>query len=75
MKEPRDFERIIVTNQGGAPVYLNQVADVVDGEAEITISGEPHLVKAGDVLLLPAGEPHAIKAITPFKMMLIMIKE
>ena len=34
MKEPRDFERIIVANQGGAPVYLSQVAEVVDGEAE-----------------------------------------
>jgi len=34
MKDPRDFERIIVANQGGAPVYLHQIADVVDGEAE-----------------------------------------
>jgi HAE1 family hydrophobic/amphiphilic exporter-1 len=34
MKQPRDFERIIVANQGGAPVYLHQVADIVDGEAE-----------------------------------------
>jgi hydrophobe/amphiphile efflux-1 (HAE1) family protein len=34
MKNPRDFERIIVANQGGAPVYLHQVADIVDGEAE-----------------------------------------
>ncbi len=34
MKDPRDFERIIVANQGGAPVYLHQVADIVDGEAE-----------------------------------------
>jgi len=34
IKDPRGFERIIVANQGGAPVYLNQVADIVDGEAE-----------------------------------------
>ncbi|MBM0103651.1 efflux RND transporter permease subunit [Steroidobacter sp. S1-65] len=34
MKDPRDFERIIVANQGGAPVYLHQIADIVDGEAE-----------------------------------------
>jgi multidrug efflux pump subunit AcrB len=34
IKDPRGFERIIVANQGGAPVYLHQVADVVDGEAE-----------------------------------------
>lgn len=47
----------------------------LDGEAEITISGEPHRVTSGDLLRLPAGEPHAVKAITPFKMMLIMIRE
>ena len=34
IKDPRGFEKIIVANQGGAPVYLQQVADVVDGEAE-----------------------------------------
>ncbi|RPH54985.1 MAG: efflux RND transporter permease subunit [Lysobacterales bacterium] len=34
MRDARAFERIIVANQGGAPVYLHQVADVVDGEAE-----------------------------------------
>lgn len=44
------------------------------GEAEISISGTPHRVALGDLLRLPAGEPHAIKAITPFKMLLIMIR-
>jgi hydrophobic/amphiphilic exporter-1 (mainly G- bacteria), HAE1 family len=34
IKDPRGFERIIVANQGGAPVYLHQVADIVDGERE-----------------------------------------
>jgi quercetin dioxygenase-like cupin family protein len=47
----------------------------LDGEAEITISGKPHHVRTGDLLKLPAGEPHAVKAITPFKMLLIMIRE
>jgi hydrophobic/amphiphilic exporter-1 (mainly G- bacteria), HAE1 family len=36
IKDPAGFERIIVANQGGAPVYLYQVAEVVDGEAEET---------------------------------------
>jgi hydrophobic/amphiphilic exporter-1 (mainly G- bacteria), HAE1 family len=36
MKDPKAFERIIVANQGGAPVYLHQVAEIVDGEAEET---------------------------------------
>ena len=46
----------------------------VEGEAEVSISKVPHRVKTGDLLRLPANEPHALKAITPFKMILVMIK-
>ena len=31
---PRDFRRLIVAQRAGGPVYLEQVADVVDGEEE-----------------------------------------
>jgi len=47
----------------------------LEGEAEITISGMPHRLNDGDILQLPAGEPHAVRAVTPFKMLLIMIRE
>nr|MBP7323180.1 cupin domain-containing protein [Deltaproteobacteria bacterium] len=47
---------------------------VLDGEAEITISGQPQAVKAGELLIMPAHEPHALKATTAFKMLLIMIR-
>lgn len=46
----------------------------LEGEADITISGAPHHVSAGQILKLPAGEPHAVKAVTPFKMLLVMIR-
>ena len=46
----------------------------LEGEAEISISGIPHRLNAGDLLKLPAGQPHAVKAVTPFKMLLIMVK-
>ncbi len=36
IKDPKGFEKIIVSRQGKAPVYLSQVADVVDGEQEET---------------------------------------
>ena len=45
----------------------------VEGTAEVTISGTPHHVSAGEILLLPANEPHAVRATTPFKMILVMI--
>jgi quercetin dioxygenase-like cupin family protein len=47
----------------------------LEGEANITISGTAHAVKTGEIIKLPAGEPHAVKATTPFKMLLIMIRE
>jgi hydrophobe/amphiphile efflux-1 (HAE1) family protein len=34
MKQARDFNNIIVARRASGPVYLGQVADVVDGEAE-----------------------------------------
>ncbi len=46
----------------------------LEGEAEITISGAPYRVSAGQIVKLPAGQPHAVKATTRFKMLLIMIK-
>jgi len=47
---------------------------VYDGEALITISGEPYTVKKGQTIIMPANDPHALRATTPFKMMLVMIK-
>lgn len=51
-----------------AMVYL------LDGEAEITISGKPLRLKMGEMVIMPANQPHALKAINRFKMMLIMLK-
>ena len=51
-----------------ALVYL------VDGEAEITISGKVNIVKKGEMILMPANQPHALKAKSKFKMLLAMIK-
>jgi quercetin dioxygenase-like cupin family protein len=47
---------------------------MVEGEAEVSISGVPHHLRAGQLLKLPARQPHAVKAITRFKMFLVMIK-
>jgi len=47
---------------------------VFDGEADITISGKPVRVKQGEVTIMPANKPHALKAVTKFKMLLIMVR-
>ena len=47
---------------------------VLDGQAEITISGQPLTVKAGEMVIMPANQPHALRALKQFKMLLAMIK-
>jgi len=47
---------------------------IVDGKAEIKISGNPLQVSAGQMVVMPANRPHALRAISRFKMMLVMIK-
>jgi quercetin dioxygenase-like cupin family protein len=50
------------------------LVQVLDGEAEITIAGEPHRLRGGDLIVMPANRPHAVRAIARFKMMLTMIR-
>ncbi len=47
---------------------------VLDGEVEISISGKLHMLKEGEMIIMPANDPHAVKATSRFKMVLTMIK-
>ena len=47
---------------------------ILDGKADITISGKSHKLEAGNMLIMPANDPHALKAIEKYKMLLIMIR-
>ena len=47
---------------------------ILDGKAEAQISGQVHVVKKGELIIMPAGQPHSLKAQKRFKMLLIMIK-
>ena len=46
----------------------------LEGEVDITISGHAHRLSKGQFIIMPAGKPHALKAVTPFKMLLVMIR-
>jgi quercetin dioxygenase-like cupin family protein len=51
-----------------ALVYL------LEGEAEIVISGKSLRLGGGEMVIMPANDPHALRAITRFKMILTMIR-
>ncbi|MBI3172313.1 MAG: cupin domain-containing protein [Chloroflexi bacterium] len=53
---------------------FDALVHILDGEAEVRISGQPFQVHAGQAIILPANEPHALKATARFKMLLTMIR-
>jgi len=63
IKEPAQFGRIIVAQQGGGPVYLTQVAEIIDGEKEevsyARVNGRPSITldiqKAQDANIVETG--------------------
>ncbi len=53
---------------------FDALVHVLDGEAEIVISGKSYALAEGDAIIMPANEPHAVKAPSRFKMLLTMIR-
>ena len=49
------------------------LVQVLEGAVEITVFAQPHHLKEGDLILLPANQPHALKALKRFKMVLTLI--
>jgi quercetin dioxygenase-like cupin family protein len=47
----------------------------IEGEVEVTISGEAVILKQGEMVVMPANKPHALKATKRFKMLLTMIRQ
>jgi quercetin dioxygenase-like cupin family protein len=46
---------------------------VLDGTAEITVDGVTRTASKGQSIIMPAGIPHAVTAVTPYKMLLIVV--
>ena len=53
---------------------FDAIVQVVDGTAEIIISGSKNIVKKGEIIIMPANIPHALNAVEKFKMVLTMIR-
>ncbi len=53
---------------------FDAMVHVIDGQAEVMISGQQYHLEAGEMIIMPANEPHALSALVEFKMILVMIK-
>ncbi|MEM2098424.1 MAG: cupin domain-containing protein [Candidatus Bathyarchaeia archaeon] len=47
---------------------------ILEGEAEVSISHKPTILKQGEFIIMPANEPHALRALSRFKMLLVMVR-
>jgi quercetin dioxygenase-like cupin family protein len=54
---------------------FDALVNIIDGRAEVSISGKPFTVKEGEMIIMPANKPHSLKAMEKFKMLLVMIKK
>jgi quercetin dioxygenase-like cupin family protein len=59
-------------SEHSVPKYA--IIHFLDGEAELTLGEETTMVKAGAWAHMPPSLPHSIKAVTPVKMLLLMLK-
>jgi len=54
---------------------FDALVQVLGGEVDLTIGGAPVVARAGETVLMPAHVPHALRARTPFTMLLTMLRE
>jgi quercetin dioxygenase-like cupin family protein len=53
---------------------FDALVQVVDGECNFMIGEAKNRMTTGDCIILPAGIVHSVESLTPFKMLLTMIK-
>jgi quercetin dioxygenase-like cupin family protein len=61
----------LIDHQTGAIVSRTLV---VDGTARVTVEGDEFEIEDGTSVVLPADEPHAVGAVSPFEMLLTMVR-
>lgn len=59
----------ISTHQSGGDAFVT----CLDGVGKITIDGLPYTLKEGESIVMPAKHPHAVYAVEPFKMLLVVV--
>jgi quercetin dioxygenase-like cupin family protein len=47
---------------------------ILEGQADVTISGRTLTARQGDMVIMPAHQPHALRAPKQFKMVLVMLR-
>lgn len=90
VQEGAVVSRVLLKNKGGNVTLFafdageglsehtapfDALVTAVEGTADIDVADKTFTVAAGQVIKLPANIPHAVRATTPFKMLLVMLRE
>ncbi len=64
-----DKNEEISTHAAGGDAFVT----CLDGVGRITIDGQPHILREGESIVMPAGHPHAVFGEERFKMLLVVV--
>jgi quercetin dioxygenase-like cupin family protein len=77
VKSPKGNVTIFAFDEGQSlsehTVPVDALVYVLEGEVEITVSGKPHRLNSGELILMPAQQPHALTALKRLKMILTIL--
>ena len=59
----------ISTHESGGDAMVT----VLEGTGRFTIDGKPHILQAGETIVMPARHPHAVYGQERFKMLLVVV--
>lgn len=67
-------EKLIKNVEDAAPLVLKDLVQCEEGKTEITVFGVPHILKAGQIIVMQKNVSHSLKVLTKFKMILTVVK-
>lgn len=67
-------EKLIKNVEDAAPLVLKDLVQCKEGKTEITVFEVPHILKAGQIIVMQKNVSHSLKALTKFKMILTVVK-
>lgn len=60
-------EKLIKNVEDAAPLVLKDLVQCKEGKTEITVFGVPHILKAGQIIVMQKKVSHSLKALTKLK--------
>ena len=67
-------EKLIKNVEDAALLVRKDLVQYKEGKTEITVFGVPHILKAGQIIVMQKNVSYSLKALTKLKMILTVVK-